>query len=27
LEAISETLVRHGFAYNGKDLLHCGITG
>ena len=25
--AISETLVKHGFSYNGKDLLHCGITG
>jgi DNA-directed RNA polymerase III subunit RPC2 len=25
--AISETLTRHGFAYNGKDLLHCGVTG
>ena len=25
--AISQTLVQHGFSYNGKDLLHCGITG
>ena len=27
VSAISETLVRHGFSYNGKDLLHCGVTG
>ena len=27
VSAISETLVRHGFSYNGKDLLTCGITG
>lgn len=27
VEAISETLVKHGFSYNGKDLLYSGITG
>ncbi|KAL9241333.1 hypothetical protein vseg_015456 [Gypsophila vaccaria] len=27
VEAISETLVEHGFSYNGKDLLYSGITG
>ena len=26
-EDIGATLVNHGFSYNGKDLLHCGITG
>ncbi|KAI5664174.1 hypothetical protein M9H77_23497 [Catharanthus roseus] len=27
VEAISETLVNHGFSYNGKDFLYSGITG
>ncbi|XP_074296012.1 DNA-directed RNA polymerase III subunit 2-like isoform X2 [Silene latifolia] len=27
VEVISETLVKHGFSYNGKDLLYSGITG
>ncbi|XP_010242622.1 PREDICTED: DNA-directed RNA polymerase III subunit 2 isoform X2 [Nelumbo nucifera] len=27
VEAISETLVRHGFSYNGKDFIYSGITG
>ncbi|EPS66119.1 hypothetical protein M569_08657, partial [Genlisea aurea] len=27
VEAISETLVRHGFCYSGKDFLYSGITG
>ncbi|XP_030543868.1 DNA-directed RNA polymerase III subunit 2 isoform X1 [Rhodamnia argentea] len=27
VEAISETLVKHGFSYNGKDFLYSGITG
>ncbi|KAJ7536311.1 hypothetical protein O6H91_12G064000 [Diphasiastrum complanatum] len=27
VESISSTLVRHGFSYNGKDLLYSGITG
>ncbi|KAK9663844.1 hypothetical protein RND81_14G002200 [Saponaria officinalis] len=27
VETISETLVEHGFSYNGKDLLYSGITG
>jgi DNA-directed RNA polymerase III subunit RPC2 len=27
VSVISETLVRNGFSYNGKDLLHCGVTG
>ncbi|KAL3813251.1 hypothetical protein ACJIZ3_014519 [Penstemon smallii] len=27
VDAISETLVNHGFSYNGKDLLYSGITG
>ena len=25
--SLSEVLVEHGFSYNGKDLMHCGITG
>ncbi|XP_059652045.1 DNA-directed RNA polymerase III subunit 2 [Cornus florida] len=27
VEAISETLVKHGFCYNGKDFIYSGITG
>ncbi|XP_073024708.1 DNA-directed RNA polymerase III subunit 2 isoform X1 [Primulina eburnea] len=27
VEAISETLVKHGFSYNGKDFIYSGITG
>ncbi|XP_031376042.1 DNA-directed RNA polymerase III subunit 2 isoform X1 [Punica granatum] len=27
VESISETLVKHGFSYNGKDFLYSGITG
>ncbi|XP_060177518.1 DNA-directed RNA polymerase III subunit 2-like [Lycium barbarum] len=27
VEAISETLVKHGYSYNGKDFLYSGITG
>ncbi|OMO61172.1 hypothetical protein CCACVL1_23713 [Corchorus capsularis] len=27
VEAISETLIKHGFSYNGKDFLYSGITG
>ncbi|XP_047955426.1 DNA-directed RNA polymerase III subunit 2 [Salvia hispanica] len=27
VETISETLVKHGFSYNGKDFLYSGITG
>ncbi|GAB4827756.1 DNA-directed RNA polymerase III subunit 2 [Ancistrocladus abbreviatus] len=27
VEAISETLVKHGFSYSGKDFLYSGITG
>ncbi|KAJ8774049.1 hypothetical protein K2173_009480 [Erythroxylum novogranatense] len=27
VEAISETLVNHGFSYNGKDFIYSGITG
>ncbi|GAB2295727.1 DNA-directed RNA polymerase III subunit 2 [Dionaea muscipula] len=27
VEAISETLVQHGFSYSGKDFLYSGITG
>lgn len=27
VEAISETLVKHGFSYNGKDFLYSGILG
>ncbi|XP_056696282.1 DNA-directed RNA polymerase III subunit 2 [Spinacia oleracea] len=27
VEDISETLVKHGFSYNGKDFLYSGITG
>ncbi|KAI4340479.1 hypothetical protein MLD38_025309 [Melastoma candidum] len=27
VEAISETLVKHGFSYNGKDFLYSGISG
>ncbi|XP_051121489.1 DNA-directed RNA polymerase III subunit 2 isoform X2 [Andrographis paniculata] len=27
VEAISETLVKHGFSYDGKDFLYSGITG
>ncbi|CAN0910483.1 DNA-directed RNA polymerase III subunit 2 [Linum grandiflorum] len=27
VDAISETLVRHGFSYNGKDMIYSGITG
>ncbi|KAF5811432.1 putative DNA-directed RNA polymerase [Helianthus annuus] len=27
VEDISETLVKHGFCYNGKDILYSGITG
>ncbi|GLT95236.1 hypothetical protein SLE2022_129300 [Rubroshorea leprosula] len=27
VEAISETLVRHGFSYNAKDFIYSGITG
>lgn len=27
VEAISETLVRHGFSYSGKDFIYSGITG
>ncbi|XP_057526773.1 DNA-directed RNA polymerase III subunit 2-like isoform X1 [Amaranthus tricolor] len=27
VETISETLVQHGFSYNGKDFLYSGITG
>ncbi|KAH9624107.1 hypothetical protein KSS87_020572 [Heliosperma pusillum] len=27
VEVISESLVKHGFSYNGKDLLYSGITG
>jgi len=27
IETLSETLVRHGFSYSGKDLLTSGITG
>ncbi|PIN14066.1 RNA polymerase III, second largest subunit [Handroanthus impetiginosus] len=27
VDAISETLVNHGFSYNGKDFLYSGITG
>jgi DNA-directed RNA polymerase III subunit RPC2 len=27
VEDISATLVRHGFSYNGKDMLTSGITG
>ncbi|GJX54697.1 DNA-directed RNA polymerase III subunit 2, partial [Tanacetum coccineum] len=27
VEALSETLVKHGFCYNGKDFLYSGITG
>ncbi|KAM3205803.1 hypothetical protein P3L10_029213 [Capsicum annuum] len=27
VDAISETLVKHGYSYNGKDFLYSGITG
>ncbi|KAH9686459.1 DNA-directed RNA polymerase III subunit 2 [Citrus sinensis] len=27
VESISETLVKHGFSYNGKDMIYSGITG
>ncbi|CAN1745027.1 DNA-directed RNA polymerase III subunit 2 [Linum perenne] len=27
VDVISETLVRHGFSYNGKDMIYSGITG
>ena len=27
VSAIAETLVSHGFSYDGKDLMHCGVTG
>ncbi|KAK3007785.1 hypothetical protein RJ639_014162, partial [Escallonia herrerae] len=27
VEVISETLVKHGFSYNGKDFIYSGITG
>ncbi|KAK3187839.1 hypothetical protein Dsin_027400 [Dipteronia sinensis] len=27
VEAISETLVKHGFSYTGKDFIYSGITG
>ena len=27
VSAISETLVRHGYSYTGKDFLTCGVTG
>lgn len=27
VETISETLVKHGFSYNGKDFIYSGITG
>ncbi|KAH0720987.1 hypothetical protein KY290_006270 [Solanum tuberosum] len=27
VDAISETLVQHGFSYNGKDFIYSGITG
>lgn len=27
VESISETLVKHGFSYNGKDFIYSGITG
>ncbi|KAL3630258.1 DNA-directed RNA polymerase III subunit 2 [Castilleja foliolosa] len=27
VETISETLVKHGFSYNGKDFMYSGITG
>ncbi|KAJ7949400.1 DNA-directed RNA polymerase subunit beta [Quillaja saponaria] len=27
VECISETLVKHGFSYNGKDFIYSGITG
>ncbi|KAL8555575.1 hypothetical protein ACS0TY_003395 [Phlomoides rotata] len=27
VEDISETLVKHGFSYNGKDIIYSGITG
>ncbi|GMI70063.1 nuclear RNA polymerase C2 [Hibiscus trionum] len=27
VETISETLIKHGFCYNGKDIIYSGITG